>query len=66
MKNLSENRQQILMLLVLAAAGSYFYGYNTGAITFIVIGGIFELAFWCGLLAPNDQADDSASQKAEE
>ena len=60
MQKLAENHSLILILLLLCAAGSYFYGASSGAIVFLVIGGIFELAFWFGFIATNYESDESA------
>jgi|TARA_R110000851_G_scaffold4900_2_gene20291 hypothetical protein len=42
---------RLLMLITLIAFAlmSYFVGSQTGAVTFIVAGGLLETAFWFGL-----------------
>jgi 4-hydroxybenzoate polyprenyltransferase len=61
MQKLAVNQSLILILLLLGAAGFYFYGFTNGAIAFLVIGAIFEMVFWLGFIATNSNSDDSAS-----
>jgi hypothetical protein len=39
----------MLITLIAFALMSYFVGSQTGAVTFIVAGGLLETAFWFGL-----------------
>jgi hypothetical protein len=41
----------ILTVLILAAIACYSYGSSTGLFVFIVVGVIFELAFWFGVFS---------------
>ncbi|WP_210401665.1 hypothetical protein [Lacimicrobium sp. SS2-24] len=51
---LAENHSIILILLLLGAAGSYYYGFTQGVFGFLVLGVLLEIAFWVGLLEPDD------------
>ncbi len=54
MGKLAENHSIILILLLLGAAGSYYYGFTQGVFGFLVLGVLLEIAFWVGLLEPDD------------
>lgn len=47
----SFTRWFILFALIVAAIASYSYGSSTGLFVFIIIGAIFELAFWFGVFS---------------
>ena len=66
MEKLEENHSLILVFLLLGAAGSYFVGLSSGVFVFLIIGGIFELAFWIGLLSTNHDTQSSANDKVSE
>jgi hypothetical protein len=44
----------ILAALILAAIICYSYGSSTGLFAFIIIGAIFELAFWFGIFSKKE------------
>ena len=66
MDKLEENNSLILVFLLLGAAGSYFLGLSSGVFVFLIFGGIFELAFWIGLLSTNHDTQSSANDKVSE
>lgn len=47
-------RAIILTILILVAFACYLYGSSSGVVAIIVVGGLFELAFWVGLLSSTD------------
>ena len=47
----SFTRWLILAVLIIAAIACYSYGSSTGLFVFIIIGAIFELAFWLGIFS---------------
>ncbi len=48
----------VLVTLLLAALISYAYGFSEGVAIFIVLGVIFELAFWIGAISKSHQQVD--------
>jgi len=49
----------ILAALIIAAIACYSYGSSTGLFVFIIIGAIFELAFWFGVFSKKDKHSSS-------
>ena len=49
----------ILAALILAALTCYSYGSSTGLFVFILIGALFELAFWFGIFSKKDKHSSS-------
>jgi len=43
----------VLLILIIAALASYSIGFARGTALFIIIGILFEAAFWTGLLRSN-------------
>lgn len=49
----------LLMALICAALGFYSYGSVTGAFVFIMLGLLFEAAFWFKLFKPNGKGESA-------
>ena len=54
----SSTRWLTLLLLIIAALGSYSIGFMRGVMLFVVIGILFELAFWVGLFRSNSKQSE--------
>lgn len=55
----SFTRWLILAALIIAAIACYSYGSSTGLFVFIIIGAIFELAFWFGIFSRKSNHSNS-------
>ncbi|GHE76828.1 hypothetical protein [Thalassotalea profundi] len=49
----------ILAILILAALACYSYGNSTGLFVFMIMGVIFELAFWFGVFSKKGKHSSS-------
>ncbi|PKG80642.1 hypothetical protein CXF85_21200 [Colwellia sp. 75C3] len=54
----------ILFFLISAAITCYVYSNSTGLWSFIIIGGVFEIAFWFGLFSGDDSNSNSNSNSS--
>lgn len=43
------HKRRILLLLIIGAITCYLLGYYGGAATFLIVGALFEIAFWIGV-----------------
>ena len=55
----TSHRLITLFLLITAAIGCYIFGSNNGMYSFIVIGALFELAFWFGLFSDSTKSENT-------
>jgi len=51
----------IIAALLFAALTSYSYGFSEGVFIFIVLGAVFELAFWFEILSEKQPANNSTN-----
>lgn len=49
----------VLAVLLFAALSSYSVGFSSGAIVFVALGVILELAFWFGVFSKNSFSEES-------
>jgi len=53
------NRYFIIVSLLSLALLFYFIGFDTGALIFFVLGGLFELGFWIGVFTTKTKLNSS-------
>lgn len=50
-------RWVILIILIVSAITCYAYGNSTGVWGFVIVGAIFELAFWFGVFSKKEKSN---------